>query len=338
MAADNLIISVVICTSGFRLDSLRRALRSLAGQDINKDNFEVLVIENNNTPCGLLGGVVTEFKGALKLNYSFIRFCNLSKARNLGARLSRADYIAYLDDDAEATPHWVGAITEGIRQFSPDICGGPYTIFYNSRKPDWFKDSYSGLAPYDRGQEAKMLQGNELLSGGNLILRKSLVTELGGFREDLGMRAGRAGAGEETFLMRLAWLKNPGLRVFYLPGARVRHEVRPDRMKLGGIILRAWLYYGDNAYMGCLFNGYPHAGKAVKSFISEAINLFFVSLRWLSVFIKCILKNDRVLWRQYTVEKALKPLGHLSSSVTLLRVSFSQKNTLRIDNAEKLPG
>ena len=88
-------LSVVIPTCD-RPDLLRVALASLAWQSFK--DFEAVVVNDGETD---ISAVLAEFAGRLNLvavEHS-VRRMGLSAARNTGIRLSRGEYLAYLDDD-----------------------------------------------------------------------------------------------------------------------------------------------------------------------------------------------------------------------------------------------
>ena len=91
-------LSVIVCTYN-REDIIRDCLDALVNQDVEDGLFEVLVIDNNSSDR--TQQVVTKYT---RLHPNFHLFFEgsqgLSYARNLGLKESKADYVAYIDDDA----------------------------------------------------------------------------------------------------------------------------------------------------------------------------------------------------------------------------------------------
>ena len=88
-------VSVIIPTCD-RPDLLRVALASLAWQSFT--NFEAVVVNDGETD---ISAVLAEFADRLNLvavEHS-VRRMGISAARNTGIRLSRGEYLVYLDDD-----------------------------------------------------------------------------------------------------------------------------------------------------------------------------------------------------------------------------------------------
>ncbi len=92
-------ISVIIPTYN-RIEPLKRAVKSVAGQTYK--DFEIVVVDDNKdkSVSDAVAGICNEFQQAIN-----IRLCRTTggigggKARNLGCRNATGDYLAFLDDD-----------------------------------------------------------------------------------------------------------------------------------------------------------------------------------------------------------------------------------------------
>ena len=121
--------------------------------------------------------------------YPNIRYCfepkqGLSHARNRGWQEAQGKYVAYSDDDCKVPEQWLEVAQDVIENVSPAVFGGSYFAIYNTPKPRWFKDSYGSN---DFGNEARTLDENEYLTGGNIFFRRSLLDYVGGFDPNFGM-------------------------------------------------------------------------------------------------------------------------------------------------------
>lgn len=232
-----MLITVAICTYR-RHDRVDRALASLCRQTRTFPEWEVLVVENDNEASPSMAAVCQKYMRQLPLRHLVETSVGLSYARNTAVREARGDYLAYLDDDAEADSGWLAALVQECRESRPDFCGGPSYPLYLKDKPKWYPDKNSTTKMY--GDRARWLGYGEWLGGMNFTVLKILCLSLGGFRTDLGMQGNRIAYGEETDLMMRAWNINPRLKVRYLPDASVRHEVRPEKMSLRWNVRTAW--------------------------------------------------------------------------------------------------
>jgi cellulose synthase/poly-beta-1,6-N-acetylglucosamine synthase-like glycosyltransferase len=211
--------SVVIATRS-RPELLENCLGGVMRQDIRP--LEVLVVDNT------YGEHATEEAAlAYGARYVIEPAQGLAFTRNRGARESRTEIAAYLDDDAVPEPGWlaallsefldplVGAVAGRILACTaaPAVAstetvsfGGPQRIVFDRHSPDWFeRANFGGI-----GQ------------GANMAIRRSVLRTWPGFDERLGRgtRVGTVGMEEHYAFFSLI---DRGYRVVYTPGARVRH-------------------------------------------------------------------------------------------------------------------
>jgi glycosyltransferase involved in cell wall biosynthesis len=220
---NQLVISVVICTYN-RAADLRVVLESLTKQR-NAGSYELIVVDNNSTDA--TATVVAEIcTRNPQLRYVFEPQQGLSHARNRGWQEACGIYVAYLDDDCKAPPQWLSIAQTVATQLAPDVFGGPYVAFYNTPKPRWFKDAYGS---HVQGMVARALGTGEYLHGGNLVLRRDLLAQLGGFDPAYGMRGHVIAYAEEIVLQQRIRLR-PNASIHYEPGLFVYHLVAARKM------------------------------------------------------------------------------------------------------------
>jgi glycosyltransferase involved in cell wall biosynthesis len=96
-------ISVVICTYN-REKFIGEALNCLAKQTLQREQFEIIVVDNRSTDN--TAAIVKKFISdhpELQVRYTMEPNKGLSFARNRGMQEARASIITYIDDDTEAT-------------------------------------------------------------------------------------------------------------------------------------------------------------------------------------------------------------------------------------------
>ena len=226
-----ILISVVICSYN-RSDLLANLLQTVCQQSLDRSEYEVIIVDNNSTDDT---SVVSH---SFVADYANVRYCfesqqGLSHARNRGWREAKGQYVAYLDDDCKVPEQWLEVATKVIDSISPNIFGGPYFAFYNTKKPPWYLSSYGSYEPY---AQAMRLEEPEKLHGGNLFLERRVLEKSGGFDPQLGMAGGKMAYGEETALLLYIHATIPNVVVYYEPKLFVHHLVRPEKMKIGWII------------------------------------------------------------------------------------------------------
>lgn len=231
------LVDVAICTFN-RSRFLRICLDALLPQfnDEYSRRVGVLVIDNNCTDD--TARMVSE----LQRTYPFIRYLQepkqgLSNARNCGERNSEAQYICYLDDDGKPGEAYLETLVRILSEENPDFAGGPILPYYLSERPAWFKDEFEirrhapGTGFFDCP-----------ISGGNFVVRLSLLRELGGFAPHLGMVGNKVRLGEERELIERYRRRcsEAERRIYYAQSLFIYHYVPPVKMTMRYMLGRAY--------------------------------------------------------------------------------------------------
>jgi len=154
----------------------------------------------------------------------------LSKARNLGWKKAKGEYVAYIDDDAIAGEHWVKNILDFISHHPSILAfGGPYTSSNQNSLPTWIPRELTVMEIATKVARPIQLP-YEWLTGTNMIFRKSILEELGGFDESLGVTPTRRSYGEETDL--LIRIHNLGHEIWYDPKIKAEHYFSSQKQSL----------------------------------------------------------------------------------------------------------
>lgn len=232
-------ISAVICTYN-RSNYLSRAIESLLNQTLDKDTFEIVVVDNASTDdTASAVNRIIGLRGA-QIHYVYENRLGLSYARNAGIAAARGDIIAFMDDDAWAAPEWLAAL---LRTYQENLAacavGGRTLLDWEVPRPDWLDD---GLLPYlgfiDWGNEVRQLEWPEYIAGENCSFKRQTLEELGWFSTALGRRGAALLAAEETELQLR--LHRAGKAVFYQPAAVVYHAVSESRVTKSSLRKRVY--------------------------------------------------------------------------------------------------
>ncbi|MDY6939717.1 MAG: glycosyltransferase family 2 protein [Cyanobacteriota bacterium] len=231
-------ISAIICTHN-RDRYLGAAIDSLLAQDF--DNFEVVIVDNASTDG--TRSVVEARLPHPKLRYVWEPQVGLSVARNTGAIESQAPIIAYLDDDAVASPTWLRVLDRAYRDRQKlAVAGGKVTLLWpeGTQPPKWLSAGLAGnLGAYDLGSEPVEIQTPGLTPRGlNYSIRRTFLEQIGGFDTNLGRVGKRLLSNEELFVTEKAL--DLGWQVAYLPAAQVAHNVSPERLHRSWFLQRGW--------------------------------------------------------------------------------------------------
>lgn len=231
-------VSVIVCTYN-RADILKECLESLTKQTADAADYEVIVVNNNSTDN--TGEVV----GSFARNYSNFRVIKeynqgLSYSRNRGWQEAKGKYVAYIDDDAKAAPDWCEKITQAFQSVNPEpvAVGGKYYPWYESDKPDWFKDEYEIRTWGDEAGFLQLPRARYGFSGSNMAFRKEILEKYGGFSVDFGMVGSRLRLGEDAELFSRIFENDPWF--WYDPAIKVYHWVPSKKMRVRYILQRCF--------------------------------------------------------------------------------------------------
>jgi len=248
MSASTPKIALCICTYE-RYDELPKAIASAAAQTLPAEDYEIIVIDNSPNHDKAMA-FRDSSGGAANLTYVIEETAGLSNARNVAARLAVAPIIAYLDDDAVASPHWAEEILKAFDTFGPrtSIVGGRIDPIWAAPRPRWLHDSLiASLSLIDwGGDSARLAAPHEWFAGANISFRVEAIRSYGGFSAHLGRKGSGASllSNEEAELVDK--IRAAGELVVYAPKARVGHLVEEKRLERSWFRRRmAWQAVSD---------------------------------------------------------------------------------------------
>ena len=232
-------ISAIICTHN-RDAYLGAAIDSLLAQTFAGE-FEVIVVDNASSDR--TRELVEARLPHPRLRYVYEPVTGLSVARNTGAKVAQSPILAYLDDDAVATPSWLSDLHEAYQHNERlVIAGGKVTLLWvdGMSPPRWLSSGLSGnLGAYDLGNEIVYVDRPSLTPRGlNYSIRRTFLEQVGGFDLNLGRVGKSLLSNEELRMTELALEK--GWQVAYLPNAIVAHHVAPERLNRSWFLNRGW--------------------------------------------------------------------------------------------------
>ncbi len=223
-------VTVIICAyTDRRWDDVRAAVASI--DDAPDPADELLVVIDHNDD--LLARATTEFTTRDRVRViASTEGQGLSGARNTGVTAARGEIIAFLDDDASATPGWMERLRAGFADPSVMGIGGGADPVWPDRAPRWFPAEFGWVIGCSFVGQPTSTEEVRNVIGCNMAFRAEVFERVGGFAQSLG-RLGTVPLGcEETeFCIRAgrAW---PRKRILLEPALRVDHRVSPDRVKV----------------------------------------------------------------------------------------------------------
>ena len=163
-----------------------------------------------------------------------------SKALNHGIAATTGDLVGMIDDDEAVDGNWLQVAGSAFLDSSLDFVGGPYVPVWPGPPPEWIPDDYLAvLGAADNGSTpvpySREFPG--ILKGGNAIIRRKTLQQVGPFAEHLG-----PGPYSRLFSCEdedMYWrLLDHGARGQYLPDLVIYHYI--DAARLTREYYRKW--------------------------------------------------------------------------------------------------
>jgi len=212
-------VSVVICTYN-REQHIERALESLIPQTASKEDYEIVIVDNNstdNTP-----EIIKNFEKkypdyhiqtAVETNQG------LSFARNKGIELAKGEIISFIDDDAIARTDFVENIIRNTQQFPSHYAFGGKVLpkYEKEKEPEWMSPYIERIISIvDMGDEIKSFDKTYPV-GCNMFFRREIFDKIGKFNTNLRLRSD-----DKYIFMKI---KEAGYEVLYFPDVVVQHFI-----------------------------------------------------------------------------------------------------------------
>ncbi len=261
-------LTAIICTYN-RAKYTGALLESIAANDLDKSQYEILLVDNNCTDntravCEAFATAHTDVQFRYVVEYEQ----GLSAARNKGIKEAKGDIIVYIDDDALVDIGYLRTYADWFASHSDTMaCGGPVEPLYETQEPEWFTPYTKALltAWCNYGSKPREYPKGCYPSGGNAAFRKKVFEQVGLFNTALGRKGNSLMASEEKDIFdKMHALE---MQIIYLPGP-VLHHIIPQAKLEQDYFDRLTLQIGISERQRTLTIS---KGKYVKRLISEYI-------------------------------------------------------------------
>jgi glucosyl-dolichyl phosphate glucuronosyltransferase len=224
-------LSIIICSYN-RASYISDALDSLYHQTAGLNTFEAIIVDNNSTDN--TAEVYTQWRAQHSegaFSYLTESKQGASFARNKGAAIAKGTWLCFMDDDAIATPDYVKNTIRHI-ETKPEAVGfgGRIIPKYIPAEPKWMSYYVSSLVGnFDYAPSACAFEKGKYPLESNMIVKKAIYEQIGGFNGDLPGVVGTlriGGEGKELFYKILAL----GHTIYYDPSICVHHVVEVKKL------------------------------------------------------------------------------------------------------------
>jgi glycosyltransferase involved in cell wall biosynthesis len=256
-------ISVIIATYS-RAALLDECLHHLAQQAFQTGD-EVIVVDNGSKDR--TGDIVTAWQERFPVTLRLLYEETPGKSHALACALKVAagEVLAFLDDDINADPNWLGVVRDTMRDPDIALMGGRVVARWEASVPAWMR-----VAPADHARLGAPLGlldyppdvvvlGARTVLGGNMAVRREVFETVGGFATHLGKLRGTLLSGEDHELCQR--VQRAGFRAVYVPAAVVHHWVPADRARVRYFV--NWFYWSGITNAILDEDGHVARGRAV---------------------------------------------------------------------------
>ena len=226
------LVSIVIPTRR-RPASLAVALRSaFAQQGVDAAAIELIVVDNDPDEVSRPTVEALAVQAPFPVLYVCEPRAGVAHARNAAVAQVRGRFIAFLDDDEEAPPHWLSALLDVQARLDADAVFGPV----RGRAPDsvgahraYLERFFSRVGPL----EACLLDA-PFGCGDSLIRTAALPSP-----QPFALTQNHIGGEDDLLFMAM---KARGARFAWAPDAWVWEDPVPERLTLAYALRRAFAY------------------------------------------------------------------------------------------------
>ena len=223
-----MLVTVAVCTYK-RPDYLRQTLQGIARQDFPRDQYEVLVVDNNSPDN--TAEVVAEFAGENPTP----RYVNeprqgLDYSRNRAIAEAKGDIIIMADNDILMERDWISQMVAPLLADKAGRIGGlggEVVPVFPDGLPAWLEGSHG---PQSFRADAGPVLPPQSPMGASFAFPRRVFEQYGGFRTDLDRRVPQLFAGGDGEMIRR--LRRAGLEIWFVPGAKVLHQIPASRLNL----------------------------------------------------------------------------------------------------------
>ncbi|MCD6419547.1 MAG: glycosyltransferase [Synergistetes bacterium] len=333
-------VSVIIPTYN-RSDLVVKAVDSVLSQTYG--DFELIVVDDGSEDD--TSDIVMRYNDERLIYIRYVRNRGPSAARNSGIRLSRGEYVAFLDSDDEWLPEKLERQIEVMEKSSPDV-GVVYTGYLQMLGEESVVSPFLSVVEKVEGDlHAEIVRGDFILISSALV-RKKCLEEVGGFDEYL--------MGPEVWDL---WLRVTKKCLFkFINEPLVKRGIHGDNLSVGmrnpSVVKSQKEYifrkypgdFGDHVGYGWFHGRYKSVKEMVNDVIEKGVPVVVFGasahgrgvlrdLRRMGVMCRFFVDNDREKWGKVIDGIEVKPPSSISKEdVVFVASSWSREIVKQLKN------
>jgi hypothetical protein len=219
--------------------------------------WKLVVVDNASTDD--TRQVIEAHMGRLPLEYLYQPKPGKNAALNLGLDRIEGEYVVFTDDDVVPEPDWLLQLVKAAKEAPDyDVFGGAILPLWPHEPESWIKAAVP-MGPVYALTDPDWPEGEcppWRVWGPNMLVRARWFTLGHRFDESVGpdgTTTYRMGS-EDSLTSRL---HSAGAKCWHVPGARVRHIIRPNQLERRWILGRAFRFGRGQAFGKPIPDGAP---------------------------------------------------------------------------------
>ena len=246
-----------------RPDHLTRALRSVFAQ-IQAHELIASILVIDNSPEGSAGPLVEALRPAspVRLAYVHAPHPGVATARNAGLAASDAPFVAFLDDDEEAPPHWLATLCKAHLALGSAVTFGPVRGVAPDARPEYraYLDGFFSRQGGPRTELIAITYG----CGNSIMTRAVALAE----PEPFDTRLDLTGGEDDRLFSRL---KQGGASFGWAADAWVYEYAPAHRARLGYALKRAFCYGQGPCQISARTRNWPRLARNMAIGAGQAL-------------------------------------------------------------------
>jgi hypothetical protein len=192
-----------------------------------------------------------------------------SGARNTGVAASHGEVVAFLDDDAVASPGWLEGLLRHFVNTSVVGVGGRLNPLWATSRPRWFPPEFDWAVGASYLGMPECAEPVRNVWSGNMAIRRAVFDSIEGFRTGFG-KIGKRSRPEDTDLCLRAAAAQGGGVWMYEPAGIASHRVPVQRQSVAFFLSRCF-HEGQGKAALARLNGVEESTSAERRYTKRVL-------------------------------------------------------------------